>query len=149
MVAMMSPYDIIECMRCGRSELAGNAENWNTVFDQGAIVGHVCPDCQTDEEDIEAQVNDALMGYSKLKLVRTLGELIDSFHPLWVEALQIIAAGEEERGSALLREYLERFRKCWNGMNWNSAAMQLEDLEETYLNFVDIGELPEIGEGNE
>ena len=53
------------CMRCGLVYDGGrsDAAKWNAVFDRGALVGGLCPDCQTPEEDLEAQANEATIDY--------------------------------------------------------------------------------------
>lgn len=66
--------DLLEashCMRCGKpySE-ATDKELWNGDFWHGYLMGVICHDCQTDSEDMEAQVNDATFGYSKAQPVR-------------------------------------------------------------------------------
>lgn len=61
--------DLLEasrCMRCNRpySE-ANDKELWNGDFWHGFLMGIICPDCQTDSESIEAQVNEATFDYSQ------------------------------------------------------------------------------------
>lgn len=34
----------------------------------GRPVGHICPNCQTPEENAEAEINDATTDYSRAKL---------------------------------------------------------------------------------
>lgn len=138
----VSPYEIIDCMRCGKSEFVGNAEGWNTVFDKGVIVGHICPGCQTDEEDIEAQVNEALTDYSNVKAVRNLDDLLNLFRPLWVGDLRIIANGETERGNNLLSEHLERFMNGYNALFRDDPDNQIKDIKAAYSKLVELGELP-------
>lgn len=57
----------VKCSRCGRRFRMGaqDAPYWNAVFHDGIMTGALCPDCQTDAEDLEAQVNDAVFDYSK------------------------------------------------------------------------------------
>ena len=54
---------VIECDRCGRR--TRNHAGWNAIFEQGRIVGHLCPNCQTPEENAEAAVNEATLAYSR------------------------------------------------------------------------------------
>ena len=140
----LEPYDLVECLRCGKTEFAGNADNWNAVFDAGVIVAFLCPDCQTDEENIEAQVNEATIDYSKMKIVSTLDELMELLRPRFDEALETIAAGDTERGNAMFRDCLERFRKAWNAGNRHNLDMQLYSVEDAYAVLVRLGELPEL-----
>ena len=140
----LQPHDIVECARCGKIEFAGNAEGWNTVFDMGVIAGFLCPECQTPEEDLEAQVNEATIDYSKTKAISTFDDLFAMFRPRWREALRVIAGGDAERGNAQLWDEVEKFRKAWNGMNRYNLDAQLSDAQEAYMNLVDMGELPEL-----
>lgn len=50
------------CMRCGRRQrtLLG----WNIVFDKGTPTGHLCPNCQTPEENAEAEIREATTDYT-------------------------------------------------------------------------------------
>ena len=41
-------------IRCQRWR---NADGWNTVHVAGLLVGHLCADCQTVEEDLEAELD--------------------------------------------------------------------------------------------
>ncbi|OAH41764.1 hypothetical protein AYJ66_07270 [Dietzia cinnamea] len=54
---------VIKCGRCRKR--CRNAEGWNAVYAQGYITGYLCPKCQTPEESLEAQVNEATLDYSK------------------------------------------------------------------------------------
>ena len=46
------------CIRCRQPEVPGQ---WNVLYKEGLEVGLVCPDCQTDEESLGADVSEALM----------------------------------------------------------------------------------------
>lgn len=48
----------IKCYRCGKR--CRNAEGWNVEYVAGLELGAVCPVCQSSEEDIGAQVNEAM-----------------------------------------------------------------------------------------
>ena len=64
----LTPSTLITCDRCGKSEFLAFAaeQQWNYTADKGHIVGFLCHDCQTDEEDLEAQVNESLIDYSRM-----------------------------------------------------------------------------------
>lgn len=36
---------------------------WNIVYSDGDVAGYFCPDCQTADENAEAQVNAATLDY--------------------------------------------------------------------------------------
>ena len=46
------------CIRCRQPEVPGQ---WNVLYKEGLEVGLVCPDCQTDEESLGADVSEALI----------------------------------------------------------------------------------------
>ena len=51
------------CMRCGKvlsREADAGALGWNMQLIGPIVVGFVCPECSTDEEDIKAQVTSAM-----------------------------------------------------------------------------------------
>ncbi|MFJ2272302.1 hypothetical protein ACIOHO_39660 [Streptomyces sp. NPDC087849] len=54
------------CSRCGRAcwEAAEDASRWNGEVDQGILVGLICPECQTPEEHIGAEVNESTLDYA-------------------------------------------------------------------------------------
>ena len=45
---------VIKCDRCRKR--CRNMDGWNTDFVAGFVVGYVCPDCQTPQEDLEAEL---------------------------------------------------------------------------------------------
>lgn len=51
--------DRLVCSRCGTQKWANRrlSMTWNVIFRQGHVVGMVCPECQTPEENSEAEVN--------------------------------------------------------------------------------------------
>ena len=53
------------CSRCTRACWKGSddASRWNTEFDRGVLVGLICPQCQTPEENAEAEVKTATLDY--------------------------------------------------------------------------------------
>jgi hypothetical protein len=54
---------LIRCDRC-RRRYRGQ-DGWNVVGDLGAIVGYLCPDCQTPYENAEAEIKAATLNYSR------------------------------------------------------------------------------------
>ncbi|GAA1078068.1 hypothetical protein [Tsukamurella spumae] len=52
---------IIKCSRC-RRRYRGHGD-WNITVKASVIVGHLCPDCQTPEENAEAEIHDATLDY--------------------------------------------------------------------------------------
>jgi hypothetical protein len=59
----------IECKRCARElhRADQDADRWNTEYQRGRQVGFICPDCQTDVEDLEAEVNLATTDYTSMR----------------------------------------------------------------------------------
>jgi hypothetical protein len=57
--------EIIRCIRCKRIEAANGPEagGWNIVYEGGRPTGVICPNCQTPEESMEAEVNAATLDY--------------------------------------------------------------------------------------
>ena len=55
----------MQCDRCRRLIRLNQAEGWNATFRQGVIVGYLCPNCQTAEENAEAEINEATLDYSQ------------------------------------------------------------------------------------
>lgn len=52
------------CSRCGRRlRSVSSAHDWNVILESGRIIGLICPDCQTAEENAEAAVNEATLDY--------------------------------------------------------------------------------------
>ena len=64
----------LKCSTCGRRfrERAFDAEFWNVELHAGIITRVLCPDCQTPEQDMEAQVNQAMLNYAR----NTSGQII-------------------------------------------------------------------------
>lgn len=52
----------IVCDRCKRP-VRGEGDGWNVVLEKGYAVGYLCPDCQTAEENAEAEVYEATLDY--------------------------------------------------------------------------------------
>ncbi|MHA3020126.1 hypothetical protein ACXPWS_07600 [Mycobacterium sp. BMJ-28] len=46
---------VIRCDRCRRR--CRNTAGWNVDMIAGLVVGHLCPNCQTPEEDLDAELN--------------------------------------------------------------------------------------------
>ncbi|MGW4490408.1 hypothetical protein [Streptomyces sp. NPDC004376] len=53
------------CSRCTRAWWPGasDEDQWNTVHKGGRLTGYLCPQCQTPEENAEAEVKAALVDY--------------------------------------------------------------------------------------
>ncbi|EGD56728.1 hypothetical protein [Gordonia neofelifaecis] len=51
----------IKCYRCRRR--LRRADGWNFEVRNGEVVGHLCPRCQTPEENAEAEINAATIRY--------------------------------------------------------------------------------------
>lgn len=58
----------VTCSRCGERVLSAKAAGWNVTMKAGRPVGHICPNCQTPEEDAEAKINDATIDYGRARL---------------------------------------------------------------------------------
>jgi hypothetical protein len=59
---MTKPIVIVaNCKRCGKRPPTNPdwSRTWNDTWIAGLHAGRLCPACQTDEEDLEAQVHDA------------------------------------------------------------------------------------------
>jgi hypothetical protein len=54
---------VIRCDRCNRRYR--KQDDWNVIGDKGAIVGYLCPDCQTPDENAQAEFNAATLNYSR------------------------------------------------------------------------------------
>ncbi|MGP3749987.1 hypothetical protein [Streptomyces sp. IBSNAI001] len=54
------------CTRCTRAcwKDADDASRWNIEFAKGRPVGYLCPECQTPEENAEAEVKAATLDYA-------------------------------------------------------------------------------------
>ncbi len=53
-----------ECKRCGKRKPTNPdwSRNWNDTWIAGLHAGCLCPDCMTDEEDLEGQINELAGG---------------------------------------------------------------------------------------
>lgn len=61
---------VIRCSRCSRRQrnrASVEGQRWNSTWKDGRVVGHLCPDCQTPEEDSEAARNYGEYDYSTMK----------------------------------------------------------------------------------
>ncbi|MEU3527532.1 hypothetical protein AB0E62_27300 [Streptomyces sp. NPDC038707] len=54
------------CSRCTRAcwKDADDFHRWNATMNRSVLVGLVCPECQTAEEHIEAEVKEATLDYA-------------------------------------------------------------------------------------
>lgn len=57
------------CIRC-RRPMRGDETGWNVVVEGGRPVGRLCPNCQTSEENAEAEMNEATLVYERDALGR-------------------------------------------------------------------------------
>lgn len=59
----------IRCDRCNRRRrnvASPDGQRWNDVWKDGYVVGHLCPDCQTPDENSEAIDNMGRFDYSTM-----------------------------------------------------------------------------------
>jgi hypothetical protein len=63
------------CGRCDRQFDPSDADagQWNAVLSRGVATGALCPDCQSPEENAEAEVNAATLRYGQDGLGRVRG----------------------------------------------------------------------------
>lgn len=52
-----------KCSACGRRHR--NQGDWNATVKGGVVVGILCPDCQTPEQNVEAEINMATLDYGR------------------------------------------------------------------------------------
>lgn len=71
----------IQCSRCERISRATKAKAWNVTMSRGVPVGYLCPDCQTPEENAEAEINLATTEYFTGPFGRVHGRLKDGATP--------------------------------------------------------------------
>lgn len=64
---------VVKCSRCGKR--MRRMDGWNAVFKNGSAVAFVCPDCQTEAESIEAEVNAATLDYQLTQDGRVRGRV--------------------------------------------------------------------------
>lgn len=56
---------LIRCSRCARRLRNPRADTrWNLVAENGVVTGYLCPNCQTAEENAEAEINLATLDYT-------------------------------------------------------------------------------------
>lgn len=56
----------MKCDRCKR-RYRGHGD-WNVVFAKGFATGYLCPECQTPEENTEAEINLATVDYGAARI---------------------------------------------------------------------------------
>ncbi|WP_085104892.1 hypothetical protein [Mycobacterium paraense] len=54
---------LARCDRCKRRLRNKNNPDWNVTVRQGVVVGFLCPDCQSPEENAEAVIKEATIDY--------------------------------------------------------------------------------------
>ncbi|QHN17932.1 hypothetical protein GII35_14040 [Gordonia amarae] len=62
---------VIKCGRCRRR--MRRLDGWNVELRGGVVVAHLCPDCQTPEENAEAEIHEATLDYGRDDLGRVIG----------------------------------------------------------------------------
>lgn len=116
----------IECYRCGKRCNIGSAVEWNIEYVAGLELGAVCPDCQSAEEDIEAQVNEAMgttqrihdgyLGTDPSSAVAQLARLLVDAYPtpavMRAKADKLASARRDEQALA----YVSLMRRIADGM---------------------------------
>lgn len=63
---------VVKCSRCSR-RYRGHGD-WNYTLENGVIVGVLCPDCQTPEENVEAAINESTLTYGRDPFGRVVGK---------------------------------------------------------------------------
>lgn len=63
---------VIRCSACARR--LRSMEGWNVTLKAGVIVGYTCPDCQTAEQNAEAEINQATTDYGTDRFGRITGK---------------------------------------------------------------------------
>lgn len=64
----------VRCGRCGSyRRRSSDPFHWNEESVAGLVIGYLCPDCQTSEEHIEAEVNVTLSPPSEHRAVKVEG----------------------------------------------------------------------------
>ncbi|RFZ42681.1 hypothetical protein MSS4_04646 [Mycobacterium marinum] len=102
------------CTRCGKRHR--NQPDWNVTYIAGLEAGLLCPDCQTAEEHVEAEVNLATEDYSGWQAVkpdtdegftrRLIEGLLRSYNSperLRLKADQLAAARNDRQASEMVR----------------------------------------------
>lgn len=105
---------IIRCSQCDRRmrrEVEADGQQWNAVYRLGYVVGHLCPQCQTPEENAEAEVNAALS---------SSGTLHD-----WA------ASTPEENAKAIVRGLYQHTEDVWR--EWLRGVAASTDAETVEL----------------
>jgi hypothetical protein len=103
---------VFRCDRCWKR--CRNAEGWNAVFIAGLIVGNICPNCQTPQEDLEAEL-DLMLCQTPAREVRTtdpggletvIGALVRCYPTPEImrdKATQLEAARRDQMASGMAR----------------------------------------------
>lgn len=61
-----------------------NQPDWNFTARRGYIVGYLCPDCQTPEENAEAEINLATLDYGRDQLGRIVARPRTHATDIWL-----------------------------------------------------------------
>lgn len=68
---------VIRCSRCGRrlrNPASQAGKGWNVEMKGGEARAYLCPDCQTPEENAEAEINEATLDYFRLPGGQVFGQ---------------------------------------------------------------------------
>lgn len=72
----MTDYNqAVTCPICGTTTPISDTSKWNAELKQGVIVKILCPNCQTTEQDLEAQINEATLDYTRDTFGRLRGTI--------------------------------------------------------------------------
>jgi Zn finger protein HypA/HybF involved in hydrogenase expression len=63
---------VIKCVKCGK-RLRNIHEPWNVELKNGKVQWYICPDCQSPEQNVEAEINEATLHYGTLPDGRIIG----------------------------------------------------------------------------
>jgi hypothetical protein len=69
LVRLSDVFTDARCGRCDRQMPPDDNERWNIRWSRGVITGFLCPECQTPEENAEAEVHEALFDYEKNEVI--------------------------------------------------------------------------------
>jgi hypothetical protein len=120
---------VIRCVRCRKRQRS--PEGWNVDYVAGLVIGYVCANCQSAEEDLGAQVNLVLSppsGWSALNVAaegeRGIRQLVDALTRTYptpgtmrARAEQLVAARRDEQASEMARL-----------MRWLADDMEADEL---------------------
>lgn len=56
---------VLRCKLCRNTVREAQSDGWNVEVRKGRVLWFLCPSCQTPEQDLEAQVNEAMLTYGR------------------------------------------------------------------------------------